>query len=131
MKIIIAGSRSFDKNPKLMSIIADAVLQSRFNITEIVSGGARGVDQAGEYYARIYNIPVKLFIPDWKIGRQAGMIRNAEMADYADGLILLWDGESRGSKGMLDIAKNKGLKIYEHFKYEDTEPVQLSLFGEF
>jgi SLOG family YspA-like protein len=131
MRVIIAGSRSFDNNSKLMGMVMDAVLKSKFQITEVVSGGALGVDMAGENWAHIYGVPVKLFIPDWnKYGKSAGMIRNADMVEYADALIVLWDGKSKGTANTIKRAKALGIPIYEHFKYE-PEPVQLSLFGEF
>lgn len=132
MKVIIAGSRSFDGNLKLMGMVADAVLKSKFQITEVVSGGARGVDLAGEIYARTYNIPVRLFIPDWnEHGKSAGMIRNIEMLKYSDAVIVLWDGVSKGSKHTLDTARKMGKPVYEHFQYEVSDYSQLSLFGEF
>jgi len=130
MKVIIAGSRSFDSDINLIGMVMDAVLKSKFQITEVVSGGARGVDQAGEYFAQLYNIPCKIFYPDWnKHGKAAGVIRNADMAEYSEALIVLWDGESKGTANMIKRAKALGLPIYEHFKYE-TELQQLSLFNE-
>lgn len=47
-------------------------------------------------------------------GAKTGHIRNAEMADNADALIAYWDGESRGTKNMIETAKTKGLKVYVH-----------------
>lgn len=118
MKTIIAGSRSLQtyKDPYKVWLVADAVEKSgwRDRITEIVSGGARGIDLAGEVYAESVGIPVKRFIPDWSIGKYAGIKRNGEMALYADALILIWDGSSRGSANMKQQAKDRGLEIYEY-----------------
>lgn len=91
-------------------------------ITEIVSGGCRGIDLAGEMFAENYNIPVKRFLPEWENeGKAAGPIRNSQMANYADALILIWDGTSRGSADMKKKAEQKGLKIYELIVNEETK----------
>jgi len=105
MKVIIAGSRD-GVWPELVST---AVLRSNFNITEVVSGTARGVDQWGEAWANEHNIPIKQFPADWnKFGKQAGIYRNCEMAEYADALIAVWNGESKGTQHMiLDMKKHK------------------------
>jgi len=84
MKTIIAGSMGITD----YSIVRQAVLEFQFNITEIVSGGARGVDRLGERYARESNIPVKRFIPHWnRFGKRAGILRNQDMGDYVDAFI--------------------------------------------
>lgn len=111
MKVIVAGSRNIIN----AQLTVDAIKNSGFDITEIVSGHAIGVDRAGELYAQANAIKVKLFVPDWdKYGKSAGYRRNVEMADYADALVAVWDGKSRGTKHMIDIAKAKGLKVYIH-----------------
>lgn len=81
-----------------------------YTVEEIVSGVAYGADHLGEVMAGMYGIPVRRFNADWKThGKSAGMIRNREMADYADVLYLVWDGKSTGSKNMKDemIKRNK------------------------
>jgi hypothetical protein len=108
MKIIIAGSRTITD----YQIIKKAIEDSQFQITEIVSGGAVGVDRLGERYARENKIPVKQFIPDWSCGKVAGLKRNTEMANYGDALIAIWDGESRGTKHMIAEATKRHLKIF-------------------
>lgn len=73
------------------------------------------MDQLGIDWAGINGIPVKIFKPDWKkYGKAAGPIRNSEMVQNADALILVWDGISRGSSDMLKKATAKSLKIYLH-----------------
>ena len=48
------------------------------------------------------SIPVKLFPANWsKYGKSAGPIRNGAMANYADGLIVIWDKKSSGTLNML------------------------------
>ena len=90
-----------------------AVAESKFEITEVVSGGASGVDALGERYAKENGIPLRIFPADWaKHGNAAGPIRNKEMANYADALIALWDGLSRGTGSMVGYARLKNLKYY-------------------
>ncbi len=111
MKVIIAGSRGITS----LDVVAFAVYKSGFftKVTEIVSGGAKGVDSLGEAIAHRLGLPIKTFIPDWnKHGKKAGLLRNIEMAEYADALIAVWDGKSSGTKHMIEIAKAKGLNIY-------------------
>lgn len=111
MKTIIAGSR----NVTDFSILSAAILKAKregLHVTEIVSGTARGVDQLGEQYARQMQLPLHRFPADWKkYDKRAGVIRNIEMAENAQALIAIWDGKSKGTKHMINIATSKGLKI--------------------
>jgi hypothetical protein len=110
MKIIIAGSRGFDDYETLCRI-CDHMLQNQ-KVVEIVSGAARGADKLGECYAKDRGYPVRQFFANWdKFGKSAGYIRNEEMARCADALIVFWDGVSKGTKHMIDLAKKYGLKI--------------------
>lgn len=117
MKTIIAGGRQLKIEYDKIWLVSDAVHKSGWkkDITEIVSGGCRGIDLAGEQFADDYKIPVKRFMPEWQNeGKAAGPIRNTKMAEYADALILIWDGRSTGSADMKRKAEQKGLKIYEY-----------------
>lgn len=99
MKVIIAGTRTV----RDYSLVVQAVERSGYNITEVVSGCATGVDQLGEQWARANNIPVKEMPADWnRYGNSAGPMRNRQMAEYADAAIVIWDGESRGSRNMIE-----------------------------
>lgn len=114
MKLIIAGSRSI----KDIRIVIKCIHKSGFkNITEIVSGTAKGVDQLGEKYAKKKKIKIKEFPADWdNYGKSAGYRRNAEMAKYADCLLAIWDGESSGTKHMIDLMderENKPFFVYK------------------
>ena len=110
MKVIIAGSRNYNNS----ATIHNGVISSGFIITEVVSGMASGVDNLGLNWAKFNDIPYKEFPADWnKYGRSAGPRRNRQMAEYADALILFWDGKSAGSKSMLNEAKNLKLLIKE------------------
>jgi hypothetical protein len=109
MKTIIAGSRTITKLETLDKVIANC----NWDITEVVSGAARGVDQLGETWAALNQIPCRRFPADWDThGKAAGPIRNSEMAEYAEACIILWDGSSKGSKDMLNKANAKKLKVY-------------------
>ena len=110
MKVIIAGGRSFDDYAKLCEY-CDYILQNKTEV-EIVSGTARGADKLGERYAKERGYSIKRFPADWvKHKKSAGYKRNAQMADYADGLIAFWDEESRGTMHMINLAREKGLKV--------------------
>lgn len=109
MRVIIAGSRDITDYKQVEA----AYLSSNIPITEIVSGGARGVDALGEQVAKNFGIPIKVFPADWdKHGKRAGPLRNIQMAEYADGLIAIWDGKSKGTKHMIDQANKQGLVVY-------------------
>lgn len=109
MRTIIAGSRSIiDYN-----LVKQAILNSGFDITEVVSGHAHGVDQLGEQWANENDIPIKLFKPDWdKFGKSAGFRRNVEMVEYAEALIACYDGVSKGTQHTINLANKRNLKVY-------------------
>ena len=83
-------------------------------ITQIIHGGALGIDNAASRVCRD-TWPVLTVYAKWKdYGTAAGPIRNQHMAKMADALIAVWDGESRGTKNMIETAKKRGLKVYIH-----------------
>lgn len=114
VRIIIAGGRDFD-NLELMTekcdyYLSDAVSKG-FDI-EIVSGTAKGADKLGEEYAKLRDYSIAYFPADWKqYGKRAGYLRNQQMANFSDALIAFWDGSSKGTNHMIDIAKNKNMPI--------------------
>lgn len=110
MKFIIAGGRDFS-NYNLLKESCDLLLLQK--VQEVISGDARGADSLGEKWASENKIRTTIFPANWnKYGKSAGYKRNVQMADYADGLIAFWDGNSRGTKHMIDIAKEKGLEVH-------------------
>ena len=111
MKVIIAGSRTIHSAP-----IDEIIKASGFEITEVVSGHHwEGVDVLGEQWARLHGLQPKTFPADWKrFGKSAGPRRNRQMAEYADALILIWNGITSGSANMLQEAEKRGLLIYQH-----------------
>lgn len=110
MKIIIAGGRDFNDYAKLESSMFDCF---DGDSVHIISGNARGADRLGEAWARARNIPVTIMPAEWdKYGKSAGYRRNQDMAKKADAVIAFWDGASRGTKHMIDIAKAQGLRLH-------------------
>ena len=128
MKVIVAGGRDF-KDYDLLKSTLDGFQQEHGNITEVVSGTAKGVDKLGEKYANENNIPIKQFVPDWKgLGKKAGFVRNRQMGDYAKEyngmLVAFWDKQSKGTKGMIDYATKIGLKsvvVYYNVEVSDDK----------
>lgn len=108
--VIIAGSRDF-ADYALLRQKCDICFTHR-KPTAIISGTARGVDRMGEQYAKERGVPVKQFPANWeKYGKSAGYRRNEEMAQCADALIAVWDGQSKGTKHMIDTAKKMGIPM--------------------
>lgn len=98
-----------------MAHVRRAIIDSKFEITEVVSGFARGVDLLGELWATRNFITFKRFPADWdRFGKSAGYKRNVEMSEYAEALIAIWDQKSPGTKSMIEIATKRGLKVYIH-----------------
>ena len=101
MKVAVIGSR------KLTVQNLEKYLPE--NVTELVSGGADGIDSCAKAYAVKNNIPIKEFFPDYKsFGKRAPLIRNIDIIKYADIVLAFWDGESRGTKFVIDNCKKQG-----------------------
>lgn len=111
LRVIIAGGRDFDDYETLRAVV-DKILSKTKDEIQIVSGGARGADKLGEQYAKERGYDISIFYADWdRYGASAGYKRNLEMAQNADALIAFWDGESRGTKHMINLATERGLKV--------------------
>jgi len=108
MKTIVAGSR----DGVTLDLVRQAMLEAPFGITSVVSGTARGADRFGERVALEYGLPVHRFPADWSLGKSAGYIRNAEMADNAEALVAVHAHGSKGTQHMIDLAQKKGLQVY-------------------
>lgn len=123
VRLIVAGGRDFT-NKQVLTAALDAIIPELFETTgldrlRIISGNARGADKCGEDYAIDNSIPLFMFPADWNMyGKRAGYIRNVKMAEFAkaDGnigaLVAFWDGKSKGTKHMIDIARERGLTVY-------------------
>ena len=119
IRIIVAGTRTFSDYELLRSKLDDFICKLKQKHPDkqvvIITGAAKGADQLGSLYAKNHNIPLKEFPADWNTyGRAAGPIRNQQMLDYAlretPALIVFWDGESRGTKNMMNIAKRHNVQ---------------------
>lgn len=109
MKTIIAGSRNITNYKDIVSAIEEAP----WAVTEVISGGARGVDELGEKYAEEHQLPLRIKPADWsRFGRSAGPIRNQEMAKLGEALIAIWDGKSRGTAHMIETMKKKTKNVF-------------------
>lgn len=93
MKLAIIGSRvqMDDLSSQLLPFIPPEA-------TELVSGGAEGVDKAAEQAAALLSLPIRVFLPDYdRYGQKAPLVRNAEIIQYADEALAFWDGHSSGT----------------------------------
>lgn len=110
MRIAVIGSRGFSDYSFLKEKLDE--LHSQINISLIVSGGARGADTLGEQYAKDSEIKTLIFPADWKkYGKRAGYIRNYDIIKNCDIVVAFWDGESRGTKHSLDLARKQEKEI--------------------
>jgi YspA, cpYpsA-related SLOG family len=107
MKTIIAGGRDYNLSENQYSQL------ELLPITEVISGGAMGVDNCAEEWARSKRLNLTIYEADWKKhGRAAGPIRNEEMAKYAEACVLFPGG--KGTADMAARAKKHNLKIYDY-----------------
>ena len=115
MKVAVVGSRELWV-PNLEDFLPEGV-------TEIVSGGARGVDTAAATYAKAHGIKLTEFLPDYKaFGRGAPLRRNLEIIDYADMVLAFWDGTSPGTRYVIENCYKKGkpIRVFTADKPEDV-----------
>lgn len=104
MKVAVVGSRNLRIND-IGKYLPDGV-------TEIVSGGARGVDTSAREYALAHDIKLTEFLPEYnKYGRNAPLHRNISIIEYADLVLAFWDGSSRGTKYVIDNCKRIGIPV--------------------
>ena len=124
LRIIVAGSREFKNYDLLRDTLMDYLdfmddkdVVDNPSQVKFISGTAKGADTLGEQFAYTYEYDVIRFPADWNTyGKSAGYRRNAEMAKYASEaygvLFAFWDGQSRGTKHMIDLAKRYGLEVH-------------------
>lgn len=107
MKVAIIGSRTLN-----VENLGDYLPES---ITEIVTGGAKGIDFCAEKYAKENGLRLVEFLPEYeKYRRNAPLVRNKLIIEYADEVVAFWDGKSRGTKSVIDTCEKQGKKITVH-----------------
>ena len=117
-KLIIAGGRDFtdmDKLERVLIALADVELADRS--VSIVSGMARGADALAYQFAHRHGITCYEFHAMWdRYGKKAGFMRNTQMGTFADGLLAFWDGQSSGTKHMIDymLSINKPVHVINY-----------------
>jgi hypothetical protein len=123
MKVIIAGSRAINE----YTSVCLAVQRSGFPISRVLSGMAAGVDTLAIRYAAENGLPLDAYPAQWsKWGRSAGYKRNVQMAHNADGLIAVWDGQSRGTRHMIEVTKARGLQVFVVLQSAENRLIQPS-----
>ena len=109
MKTIIAGPRDW----YLPDWVEYTYRTCPWDVTQIVSGCARGIDTAAIDFATVHGISLKRFPADWELhDNAAGPIRNRQMADYADALIAIWNRVSKGTEDMIAVMKRMNKPVY-------------------
>ena len=104
MKVAVIGSRNLR--------VDDLGKYLPEGVTEIVSGGARGVDTSAREYALAKGIKLTEFLPEYyKYGRGAPLRRNITIIEYADLVLAFWDGSSHGTKYVIDNCKKRGVPV--------------------
>jgi hypothetical protein len=111
VKVIIAGCRDWSASRRRLDEIVE---EAGFEVTELVWGCANGIDTCAKEWADYWCIPDKPFPYLKEYGKAGGPIRNRQMAEYADALIALWDGKSRGTLNMIQEMRRVG-KPYKVF----------------
>jgi hypothetical protein len=110
MKIAVIGSRTFN-DYSLLKEKLDEISKS-IQITEIISGGAKGADSLAEKYAREKGLLTHIIKPDWeKFGKSAGFRRNQDIINESDFCLAFWDGQSKGTLHSIELAKKKGIPV--------------------
>lgn len=118
MKLIIAGSRTFDDYEDMVDVLNR--VKQLHDITQVVCGTAKGADTLGKRWARENNVPVKDFPADWQTyGKSAGHVRNWDMGEYANVAVIFIENSSRGSLHMWNVMK------------ELSKPVYVSIYNEY
>lgn len=109
MRIAVSGSRGITTQ----ALWDTAIAESGFDVHNIISGMCKNSpDMLAVAWAQERGIPVYPFAANWKLGRGAGLARNTDMSKVAEGLVALWDGESRGTLDMIKKCVARGLPVY-------------------
>jgi len=115
MKLAIVGSRSFNNYNLLKSDLDN--FRKDHDVTEIISGGARGADTFAERYAEENKIKLTVYYADWeKHGKAAGYIRNHDIIKNCDYCMAYWDDVSKGTANSIQLCGvyNKPCRIVHY-----------------
>lgn len=112
MKIAIVGSRTFKDYKLLKDQVMHYLDLYSHNFEYFISGGAVGVDSMVQILAKEVGCCIKIYYPDWSIGKSAGIKRNRKIIDNADVVIAFWDGKSRGTKNSIELAKSMNKVLF-------------------
>lgn len=114
MKLIVAGGRDFANTGLLISSLTELVEQGKIpDSPELVCGMARGADMLAYSLWANNRMTIHNFPANWnKHGKSAGYKRNQEMGNFADAAVCFWNGESKGTKHMIDIMEKLGKPVY-------------------
>lgn len=114
MKLIVAGGRNFTDTQTMITILIDLVDKGKIDPNpELVCGMARGADMLAYSLWANSRMPIHNFPADWNTyGKSAGYRRNSEMGEFADAAVCFWDGNSKGTKHMIDIMNKLGKPVY-------------------
>ena len=112
MRVAIVGSRNIEYENLQKKAYALLCRNIPSGATEIVSGGAVGIDTLAEIYARQNGLPIKVFKPDYaKYGKRAPLVRNDEIIHYAQYVLAIWDGSSRGTAYTVAACIKDGIPV--------------------
>ena len=126
--LLIAGSRSFDDFNRLSFMVVELLKITKLSEIIIISGGAKGADSLAERFAKENKIPFTLFKAKWDLyGKKAGILRNEEMGRFSDLLLALWDGESKGTKHMINFMLDLKKPVYvDIFRENNKKPLRVT-----
>lgn len=106
---MVVGSRRIAN----YELVKKALDSSPFEITVLLSGSAAGIDALAEAWATERGIPIERFPLDWKAHRRSALlIRNCEMARAAHACVAIWDGHSRGTWRMVEVAAHYRVNLH-------------------
>ncbi len=109
IKLAIVGGRDFNDYGRLRKVFESLKL----DVSELVSGGAKGTDTLAEILSQDKKIPITIFPADWeRNGKKAGMLRNKQIVDYCDEVLAFWDEQSRGTANTISLTTQSKKKLY-------------------
>jgi hypothetical protein len=115
VRLLVSGSRGITDRDVVFAAIrcGMAELELTGNNLTLLSGGAVGVDRLAEEFARAWGWVIDQRKPAWRTyGKRAGILRNAALVDAATHVICIWDGQSPGTRHVMECAESSGKAMY-------------------